>query len=133
MNATTKRGARLRTPLVGNALNAENIPMVKFQTTLKLLMEEKGVTASSVARSTGIAKSTLSEWLAGRKPLLDENIVKLARFFGVSVERLITGEDAETEIVREVIGQLDDGFISIHKGVYRVSVEKYVGPKKGRK
>lgn len=50
------------------------------------LRDEKGLTDYRVALETGIPKSTFSEWKSGRStPKLDK-LVKLAHFFGVSVE-----------------------------------------------
>jgi len=104
-----------------------------FAKTLKKLMQARGVSAAVVCSATSIPKSSLSEWLAGRQPKLDESIVKLARFFGVSVEYLITGLHPEENIVRGLLEDLDEGFVSIHKGVYRINVEKYTkSPKKER-
>ncbi len=87
-------------------------------------MEERGVSAAAVSQATGIPKSTLSEWLGQRTPVLDESLVRLCRFFGVSLEFLITGESPEEQVVREVVADLDREFVSIHKGIYRISIEK---------
>ena len=103
--------------------------MKSFATNLKKLMEDRGVTAAVLSRATGIAKSSLSSWLAGRQPTLDESIVSLARFFGVSVERLITGEEPEVNLMKEFLEQADNGFITVHKGIYRLQVEKFIGNK----
>lgn len=109
--------------------------MKAFTKSLKQLMEERGVSAAVICKATGIPKSTLSEWLAGRQPTLDDSVVQLARFFGVSLERLVTGEEPETDILKEFLEQADSGFITVHKGVYRLQVEKFVGGKstKGEK
>ena len=56
---------------------------------LAKLMDEKHVSAADVSRATGIAKSRISDWKAGRcKPKLDK-VVKLANYFGVSVAYFI--------------------------------------------
>jgi transcriptional regulator with XRE-family HTH domain len=114
-------------------LAAENEIVPKFTTTLKQLMNERSVSASLVSQATGIPKSSLSEWLSGRKPMLDDSIVKLARFFGVSVERLITGAEPEVSLLKDVLEQADENFVSLHSGVYRLKIERYVGTNKGKK
>jgi HTH-type transcriptional regulator/antitoxin HigA len=48
------------------------------------LIESKGVSQAEVAVVTGIPRSTLSAVLAGRRGISKANVVKLARYFGVS-------------------------------------------------
>lgn len=50
---------------------------------LRHLMEAKGVTQAEVSRDTKIAKSTISEVLAGKKPFSRQMIHKLADYFRV--------------------------------------------------
>ncbi len=55
---------------------------------LRHLMEAKGVTQTMIGRETGIAKSTISEVLAGRRPFSRQTIRKLADYFHVDVSVL---------------------------------------------
>jgi transcriptional regulator with XRE-family HTH domain len=112
---------------------AENETVAKFHETLKKLMQERGVSASVVCQATGIPKSTLSEWLGGRKPQLDDGIVRLARFFGVSVEHFVTGREPEETIIRDFIDQAEEGFVELHSGVYRLRVEKMLSGSRAKK
>jgi transcriptional regulator with XRE-family HTH domain len=98
-----------------------------FSENLKKLMQDRGVTAKLVCEATGIPQSTFSEWTSGREPKLTESVVRLARFFGCSIEALITGQEPEHDLVAEVIQSMDTGFATVHKGVYRISIEKFVG------
>lgn len=50
---------------------------------LRHLMETKGVTQIQLHRDTQIAKSTISEVLAGKRPLSRQMIGTLATYFGV--------------------------------------------------
>jgi HTH-type transcriptional regulator/antitoxin HigA len=50
---------------------------------LRFLIEAKGVTQSQVAKEAGIAESTISEVLAGKRKLNRTQIGKLARYFHV--------------------------------------------------
>lgn len=53
------------------------------------LCESMGVSSYQVAKETGIAQSTLSDWKSGRSnPKLDK-LKKLADYFGVSIEYFI--------------------------------------------
>lgn len=95
-------------------------------------MRLRGENIASISKATGIAKSTLSDWTAGgRKPILDESIILLARHLGVSVEKLITGSEPEEEIADNILEQLEKGFVTLHSGVYRLKVEKFTGKKRG--
>jgi HTH-type transcriptional regulator / antitoxin HigA len=55
---------------------------------LRHLMEVKGVSQIQLSRDTGIAKSTISEVLAGKKPFSRQMIRKLAEYFKVDVSVL---------------------------------------------
>ena len=50
---------------------------------LRHLIEAKEMTQAEVARNTGIAESTISEVLSGKRTLNRSHIGKLARYFGV--------------------------------------------------
>jgi HTH-type transcriptional regulator/antitoxin HigA len=52
---------------------------------LRHLMEAKGVTQADLHRETGLAKSSISEVLAGRKTFSRQMIHKLAEYFQVDV------------------------------------------------
>lgn len=50
-----------------------------------------------VGRQLGIASSSLSEWKSGRSQLKIDKMLKIADYFGVSVEYLMTGKETEHE------------------------------------
>ena len=55
---------------------------------LRHLMEAKGVTQAELSRDAGLAKSTISEVLAGKKTFSRQMIRKLADYFEVDVSVL---------------------------------------------
>ena len=55
---------------------------------LRHLLEAKGITQAQLSRETGLAKSSISEVLAGKRPLSRQMIRKLARYFDVDVSVL---------------------------------------------
>lgn len=59
------------------------------------LLQGFGVSAYKVAKETGVTQSTLSDWKRGRSTPKAENMKKLADYFGVSVDYLMTGEEKE--------------------------------------
>ena len=61
----------------------------------KDLCKKKGVTPAEVSRATGVATSTLTEWKKGRYVPKADKLAKIADYFGVSVEYLMTGAEPE--------------------------------------
>jgi HTH-type transcriptional regulator / antitoxin HigA len=55
---------------------------------LRHFLESKGITQAQLSQEAGIAKSTISEILAGKKPFSRQTIRKLAEYFGVDVSVL---------------------------------------------
>jgi HTH-type transcriptional regulator/antitoxin HigA len=67
------------------AYETEMVPMrpVGDAELLQFLIEQKGVTQAETATGAGIAESTISEVLAGKRKLNRTQIAKLARYFHV--------------------------------------------------
>ena len=57
------------------------------------LCSEKNVTPYRVCKETGIPTSTISNWKAGRYTPKQDKLKRIADFFGVSVDFLITGKE----------------------------------------
>ena len=57
------------------------------------MMKANGCTAYQVSKATGIAQSTLSDWKSGKSVPKADKLQKIADFFGVPVEYLMTGEE----------------------------------------
>jgi HTH-type transcriptional regulator/antitoxin HigA len=55
---------------------------------LRHLLEAKGITQAQLSRETGLAKSSICEVLAGKKPFSRQMIRKLADYFNVDVSVL---------------------------------------------
>ena len=55
---------------------------------LRHLLDAKGITQTQLSKETGLAKSTISEVLSGKRPLSRRLIRKLADYFGVDVSIL---------------------------------------------
>ncbi|MBA4191844.1 MAG: transcriptional regulator [Planctomycetaceae bacterium] len=68
------------------AYEAEAVPIspVADADMLRFLIEQKGVTQTELAKKAGIAESTISAVLAGKRKLNRLQIGKLARFFHVA-------------------------------------------------
>lgn len=66
------------------------------------LLEKYGVTAYKVSKATGIAGSTFTDWKNGRSTPKQDKLQKIADYFGVSIEYLMTGNDAPKEKTPEL-------------------------------
>ncbi len=59
------------------------------------LLQKYGVTAYKVGKATGIASSTFTDWKNGRSIPKQDKLLKIANFFGVSSDYLMTGKEPE--------------------------------------
>ena len=57
------------------------------------LLQKYGISAYKVSKDTGITQSTLSDWKRGRSTPKSENMKKIADYFGVSIDYLMTGKE----------------------------------------
>lgn len=56
------------------------------------LLQKYGVTAYKVSKATGVSQSTLSDWKKGRITPKSDSLKKIADYFGVTVDYILTGE-----------------------------------------
>ena len=100
----------------------------KFSANLKKALKAKRVSLREAAEAVGLRPSTIGEWTNGRAPTLSPNIIKLARFLGVTVEELVTGEAPEptklTEADVQSLLKNEKVFASLFSGVFRLKVSK---------
>ena len=61
---------------------------------LRKLRKEKGITMKELGDVIGFAESTVSQYETGKRSPDFETLLKLGEFFGVSVDYLLTGENA---------------------------------------
>lgn len=61
------------------------------------LLEKYNVTPYKVSKETGVAQTTLSDWKRGRSTPKSDTMKKIADYFGVSVDYLMTGSDKKRE------------------------------------
>ena len=57
------------------------------------LLQKYGVTAYQVSKATGIAQSTFSSWKTRRNLLSGDKAKKIADYFGITVDYLMTGKE----------------------------------------
>lgn len=79
---------------------------------LQELLEKTSTSRTKLARALGVHTSTVSNWLDGKEPKL-ENLADIARYFGVSTDYL-TGA-AEGGPAATAPGELDAVYYSLAK------------------
>lgn len=58
------------------------------------LLQKYGVTPYKVSKETGVSQSTLSDWKRGISTPKNDKLQKIADYFGVSLEYLMTGKES---------------------------------------
>lgn len=79
------------------------------------LCSERGITAYRVCKETGITTSTLSNWKAGRYTPKADKLKKIADFFGVSVEYLLTGKEEQSNVSEIKDPDLKEEYLNLEK------------------
>ena len=70
------------------------------------LRDLRGVKDADVVRATGITKSTFYDWKSGRSEPKKEKLQKIADFFDVSLDYLMTGEEQNGYYLNEETAKL---------------------------
>ena len=87
------------------------------------LRDSKGVKDSDVVKATGITKSTFSDWKSGRSKPKNDKLQKIADYFGVTIDYLMTGiEDKKESPVLTARDERD-----IAKDLNRIMEKLYAG------
>lgn len=60
------------------------------------LLQSYGVTPYKVSKETGISQSTFSDWKKGKITPKSDTMKKIADYFNVSVDYLMTGDEKES-------------------------------------
>lgn len=75
-----------------------------FAATLRALMEKNGTTQKEIAAAVGIRPQTLSLYCTGETQPNVDKLLKIAEFFNVTTDYLITGTVLEDIPAREMFG-----------------------------
>ena len=67
----------------------------KMYSVFEKLLQKYGISTYKVSKETGIAQSVFSSWKNGISTPKQDKMQKIADYFHVSVEYLITGEEKE--------------------------------------
>lgn len=66
----------------------------QFGERLKELLEEKGLSINQFAEKIGVSASAVSAWTRGVKQPTADNIILIARFFGVTTDYILGVSDS---------------------------------------
>ena len=61
------------------------------------LLQKYGVTSYKVSKDTGVTQTSLSNWKSGRNTPSTKTLQKIADYFGVSVDYLMTGKEETSD------------------------------------
>lgn len=61
------------------------------------LLQKNGVTSYKVAKEAGVTQTALSNWKSGRSTPTTKTLQKIADYFGVTIDYLMTGKETEKE------------------------------------
>lgn len=98
---------------------------VKFQERIRNLRLAKGLTMDELANEIGVTKSRVNMWENAGSVPKEDVLIKLSRFFGVSVDYLLGNDDMEgkepenikLEVLQRGLEKLDDQKLDKAKNV----------------
>lgn len=83
-----------------------NRKLVNFSERFKKLMDESGITQTEAAKLFGVSQGAIFDYREGRSEPKSWPLLRMAKYFGVTVEWLMTGEEianqsSETQLWRD--------------------------------
>lgn len=64
------------------------------------IRDERGVTDYTVAKETGLSQSVFSDWKKGKSTPKTEKLLRIAQYFGISLDYLVTGQKTPAEAAK---------------------------------
>ena len=92
-----------------------------FGENLKLLMQQKNLSATRMAKDIDVSAKTVLEWIGkdGRIPRDPAHIRSLCNYFQVSTHFLLYGEDDPHGILNTILDKTE-----IHTGTYELTIKR---------
>lgn len=95
----------------------ELMSTLKIGTVLKQLMGSERHTITSIAKATGVPKSTVSDWLSNRSPN-PIHAAKVAKHLGVSLHFLLFGIEDSEEPLHKLLKE------DIFNGTFEINIKR---------
>ena len=70
-------------------LRAIILIMRKFNKIFKDLVEQSGLSNVKIAKELGVSHTTINRWKNGLSDILSDDLIKVAKFFGVPTDYLL--------------------------------------------
>lgn len=88
------------------------------------LLQKYGISSYKVSKETGVTQTSLSNWKSGRNTPSTKTLQKIADYFGVTVDYLMTGKDEEKDKApkltardeRDIAKDLENIMEKLHNG-----------------
>ena len=77
---------------------------VKLRQHLQQYLDQQGITATQLAKRSGVSKQVISTWLGGASPRRLDQVKKVADAIGVTVDELCFGSEAPEPNAQTFIG-----------------------------
>ena len=92
----------------------------EFGERLERLCKERGIAVNELARRISVSSKTVHEWVgtSGRLPRNPEHIKALSKFFNVSLDFLLFGEENQINL-ESLISKTE-----LHTGLYEISIRR---------
>ena len=82
------------------------------------LLQKNNLTPYQFSKKAGVPQSSLSDWKCGKSTPKQDKLKKIADYFGVSVDYLMTGEEKEkTPPVGEVLTEGERLLIKLYRSI----------------
>ncbi|MBU6155181.1 MAG: helix-turn-helix transcriptional regulator [Bdellovibrionales bacterium] len=65
---------------------------MNLKSQLRLFLQSRGISASDLARLSGVPKQSISDWLGGTAPRDIQKLKRVADAFGTTIDHLVFGE-----------------------------------------
>jgi len=65
--------------------------MTNFSQNLKAIREQAGIKIKHISDETGLNRETIYDWESGKRTPNLTSLVKLSKFFGVTLDQLVFG------------------------------------------
>lgn len=63
------------------------------------LLQKHNVTSYKVSKEAGVTQTALSNWKSGKSTPTTKTLQKIADYFGVTIDYLMTGEEKEESVI----------------------------------
>ena len=98
-----------------------------FSEMLKHLIQQRNITQTELAKYIGVKPNTISNYCNNISQPDIDTIIKIASYFDVSIDYLLTGRRTENKILREELGLSEKTLQTLKELTSKVYGEKFYG------